>query len=324
MSLLPFDETGSLATNLKTEQHTISSANGIDHAYIVPEWAPFFKTGFAVYHVESNRYLTEGIDFEFTHDFVEAFERISSYVYGSITLLDTTLVGTFKIRLQSLGGDFVVPESQAIANGFDALLNLQTITWEDIISPEAFPPTLHELPLNDIEGVTEIINQLMLMRQGIDAGNADIKFEDITDLDTAFTIPLLASLESIALAIREKAYSNNLYYEEELIKDTVVEVSYVLGQWTSVPLELILAETGSFIIDWDVLGVNDTDDGTVEFRWLSNDAVVSKSYNKNIVSSHSAETTLQLQLRVKEGTGTKVTIADLTKGAMFRALRVGS
>lgn len=324
MSLLPFDETGSLATNLKTEQHSIVSANGIDHAFIVPQWAPFFKSGFAIFHVESGKFLNEGEDFEFTHDFQEAYERLSRHVYGSITLLNPNLVGTFQLQFQSLGGDFVTPTTQAIENGFDALLSLQTTTWDNVVSIETFPPTMHEIPLSDIEGVTEIINQLALMRSALDAGVSDIRFEDIRDLDTQFTVPLMEKLEDIALAIREKEYSNNLYYEEALIKEEIREVPFTPNTWTQIPLVLTLAVSGSFIIDWDVLGKIDTGDGQVQYRWTSNGSVVSKSYNKNIVSTHGAGTVLRLEMRVVESTGTKVALSSLVQGAVFRATRIGN
>lgn len=330
MTLLPFDETGQLASNLKTETHVISSINGVNYQFILPDWAPFFKTGFSIFHEESGRYLEDGVDFFFSHYFEEADEAIAEKVYGSITLLDVNMTGTFHLQLQSLGGEFVTNVTQALESGLSTLAEMQSIRWEDIITPAEFPPTSHEHVVTDLEGVNRVIEELTLIRQSIEARLNELTMEDISDLDTGYIQPLMTNLNSLTAAILANGTGGaTLFYEKAFftniggVEDIIIG-SQAADTWFDTPLSVVVVEPGMYKIDHSLDPLVDSAVESISYRWVLNNTVVSRSYANGISHAIPANTNLKLQMRLNGAGSSQTVICDTSRGAVLTATRLGN
>lgn len=324
--MLPFDETGKASTNRKEETHTVASINGVNHNFIMPEWKPFFKDGFAIFHVEGGRFLKEDIDFIFTHDFDVASEKLKTKVCSSITLLDKTINGNFKLVLQSLGGSFVTSETQAIKSGFDSLLDLKAVKWEDIITPAAFPLTSHDVASDEIEGVNRIIAELAKTNASIEKMFDSIKMEDITDLDTAYVAPLLTKLGDVAVAIKNHGFNKNLVAVESLAIKASTDINVgalTVNTWTDMPLDVMVAIAGTYQLDYNLNYVKDGS-GKIETRFLIDNVVVSKSYLNNLHVTIPANKRVKVQARVVGAPTTYFKVAGDTYSSNLNLVRISN
>jgi len=330
MSLLPFDETGQLASNLKTETHVVSAINGVNYQFIVPDWAPFFKTGFSVFHEESGRYLVDGEDFFFSHYFEAADVAMAEKVYGSITLLDVNMTGTFHLQLQSLGGDFVTNVTQALESGLSTLADLQTVLWEDLITPPTFPPTSHQHVVTDMDGVNRVIEEMTRIRTAIEAHFTELSINDIKDLDTGFISPLMTNLNSLTSAILANGMGGSTVHYESALFTNVGGVENVdLGAqpadvWFDTPLTALVVSAGTYKVSHSLDPVVDAGVESISYRWMLNNTTVSRSYTNNISHSIPANTNLKLQMRLNGGSSNQCVICDTSRGAVLSATRLGN
>lgn len=325
MSLIPFDESGTLATNLKTETHTVSAINGVNLNYIVPEWAPFFKAGCSIFHVESGEYLVEGVDFIFSHYFQAAEDYIAKAVYGSITLLDPNITGTFKISLQSLGGDLVDATTQLIEDGMSTLIDLQTVLWDDLPDvPTTFPATEHNHIVEDIEGATEVEAGLALIRQALVAQFTELSLADITDLQAEAIDPLLTALSNLSGSILSNGFNSSLtaYTASQAGADLDIGAMDA-DTWTDLPLTFTVTASGTYYLRHDM--THDTDAAAeVRYRWTIDGAAIDESLLNGYPVAIPAGSVLRVQVMLEGASGTVFKIASANTGSSFIAIRIGN
>lgn len=165
----PFDPTGAATTNaVANERHVLSPPAWKDFYFIVPKFAPYFRDSLRVIHRPSGKLLVEGKDYHCTHYFHAASHGVARRVYGSITMLDKTLIGVLEINYQTLGGDWVLDASADLTRLTNTLTNPRITTWEEVVDvPYQFPPIDHQWDLEDLKGVEAILPILESMTEAI-------------------------------------------------------------------------------------------------------------------------------------------------------------
>lgn len=321
--LIPFDETGALPTNRRTETQTVSAINGVDHNYVVPDFAPFFKNSVNIYHVESNKYLVQDVDYICTHEFLEAKEKMAAPIYGSLTFLDKNITGTFRLAYQSIGGPFVTSATQAITNGMNALATLQRTSWDNVTVPPTFPPTFHLHPVTDVQGVTEMINELVRIREGLQSQFSHLAMADITDLDSAFVAPLLANFAGVTAAITAQQNNTNLYFTEKTISENTINLGVLKeDQWTDTPLRVTAAKAGTYTVDW---GIDARLSGhSIQQRFVYAGSPMPKSAINGVSLPINAGKEIKVQIRAVGGDIATAVISEANRGGFLRITRISN
>lgn len=328
MAIFTYDPVGNLAANLiQNELAQVNSINGLDHNYIIPLNAPFYGNGLVVVDEASGQILTPGVDYELTHEFRDMTAHVNTAVYGSFTFTDPNRTGNFRIRYQTLGGDFVDATTQALTDGLDALANLQTIDWDDIIGvPATFPPSPHTQPVTDIESVQQAIDAIQACTAAIAANSRHIHIADIIDLETEYVNPLFALLQDIATELRNQVITNQLYSEQI----TPGNVDTDLGAkpadtWFDLPLQLSPATglDGRYKISHsvDIVTVPATD---FRVRFVIDDAVLAKSYLNGAIMGLNDSMVVKVQAMVKGTPVTSCKIANVDHSSQLTIERHGN
>lgn len=169
--LYPFDPTGTATTNKIVGEHQIiSPPDWMDFYFIIPKIAPFFREGLKVVHQESGSELVEGIDYHLTHRFTDASVQTAKNIYGSITFLDKSMTGAVMVTYQCLGGRWTIDEQKAIEILSNTSLNPRVTTWEQVVGmPVAFPPIDHDWHLDDLVGMSEVVDSIVHVAEALGA-----------------------------------------------------------------------------------------------------------------------------------------------------------
>lgn len=157
----PFDPSGVAATNLVTnEAQIVTAVNSNEYHIVVPNFAPFFRASLAVLNGGTMTPLVEGVDFIFTHKYIEATINTAIPVYGSITLLNKSFSGVILFsQYQTVGGQWTLSTTQINQILSDKLLNPRITTWEQLgNAPEHFPVTNHlHVDPEELIGMPELV-----------------------------------------------------------------------------------------------------------------------------------------------------------------------
>lgn len=167
----PFDPTGTQPSNkIINESQVIASPGWTDFFFIVPQAAPFFRESLVVHLHPGGRRLHEGVDYAPSHRFHDASLATGKPVFGSISFYDKTLAGVAELTYQTVGGPWTLNEEQILDILSNKLRNPRITTWEQIVDlPERFPVIDHEWDLDDMVGMTEVVESLA----GIEAALRD-------------------------------------------------------------------------------------------------------------------------------------------------------
>ncbi|QVD49378.1 hypothetical protein LUCX_308 [Xanthomonas phage vB_XciM_LucasX] len=165
----PFDPSGTLASNKITAEHSVISPPELsEYYYIIPAAAPFFAEGMTVVHLPSNRTLVEGVDYIPSHYFHDASYATASAIFGSISFYDKTLTGAVRLTYQTLGGDWTLDAAKIVEILSTKLTNPRRLTWEQVADlPYAFPPIDHVWHLDDMVGMSEMVDKLSEIRDAL-------------------------------------------------------------------------------------------------------------------------------------------------------------
>lgn len=161
----PFDPTGVNPANRVTgELQPLTGVGDRDYYYLIPNATPFFAESVSGVNFKDTSGVThplvEGVDYYLSHYFMGASRATGKPVYGSISILDKTLRGTLIIgAYQTVGGEWTV-DSNKIAEVLAQLaVDPRTVTWEQVVGyPTIFPPIPHEWNLQDMVGMSAVVD----------------------------------------------------------------------------------------------------------------------------------------------------------------------
>ena len=326
MSLYPFDQTGlNPANRISNEAHVVSAINGVDHNYIVPENAPFFKESLVVVNTATGQILEPGVDYTFTHKFGEAEAHMARKLYGSFTFLNPNTTGTFRIAYQTLGGDFVTSFTRAIGNGIAALAGLLTVDWTTLSGlPPTFPVTSHTHPVTGVDGVKQFLDIMALIKEGIIDPNQSLHLDDVTDLDKRFITPLLLGLQDIRATIATSENANLPWASISSASTQTDLGAKTNGTWFDLPLTVDAPVTGTFVPMWHIneFAINETT-AYVEIRYLVGTGTVSTSSMKFAPIALNKGTTIKLQARVVGSDVAAFYIGNKGQASTLTLVRIG-
>lgn len=160
-----YDPTGLLPANAITDElHHVAPPVDLDRAnFIVPRAAPYFATGLVIRTgvTVGSPTLVEGVDYIYTHHFVEASQHLSTPVYGSIMFLNRAYVGDVYVSYHTLGGAYTLDDYGVVETLTRSLYNIRTVTWDQLIGvPALFPVVPHPHDVADLTGMSEVVTAL--------------------------------------------------------------------------------------------------------------------------------------------------------------------
>ena len=184
----PFDPYDEKEENLiEGELHTISPPNFFEYLFIVPRFAPFFRSSLKVRLYEDGKELLEGVDYALSFYFYEASSTTARPIYGAISFYDRELSGTVEIDYRTVGGQWAIDEQKATELLASVQYNPRSATWEQVVGlPEHFPVIEHDHHLKDIVGMSDLLESLgdirsALSTDGADQGYVDDRIDQLRD-----------------------------------------------------------------------------------------------------------------------------------------------
>lgn len=182
----PFDPVGKLLSNkIVAEQHIVTSVNYRDYHIVIPNFAPFFEESLTIemkYPDNTVRPLVLGVDYYFSHQFLDASKACAKPIFGSISFTDTDMFGVLTIGYQTIGGMWNITLSKISEILANLLRNPRITSWDQIVElPATFPVIDHEWDLVDMIGEKELIASIDSIRDAmLDKNSAGISTH-ITD-----------------------------------------------------------------------------------------------------------------------------------------------
>jgi hypothetical protein len=169
LTAYPFDPSGTLASNKITAEHQVISPPELsEFHFIIPAATPFFAESMVIVHLPSQRTLVEGVDFVLTHYFHDASLQCAKPIYGSLTFYNQQLSGAVRMTYQTLGGEWTLSSAKIIEILSNKLVNPRRVYWEQIADlPRTFPPIDHDWHLDDLVGMSEVVDVLEGIRDAI-------------------------------------------------------------------------------------------------------------------------------------------------------------
>ncbi|UGO54030.1 putative virion structural protein [Serratia phage vB_SmaM_Haymo] len=219
-----FDPYGTNPENkIVSEPHTITAVNGTDFNFVVPRFAPFFRRDIVVRNSSTGARLRPNVDYYFGFRFDQILVSGSMQpVYGAIVFNDRTLSGNIEIDYQTLGGEFVLSESQVLEILANKQIDPRTVTWGSIVDlPTEFPPIPHRVNAEDMVGMSEVVASNYNIADAIREGNVkamEALMEHIQDHNNPHHITLadlgIDQLGNLVPASKEQAEggTDNTYY----------------------------------------------------------------------------------------------------------------
>lgn len=167
----PVDMTGELASNLVTERVTLTTKNRDEFNIILPRCAPFFHDSVRIKKLDTEEVMNFGKDFYIGGIFegITPYTKYNQQVGSIIVLLDQWVAGNYEIKYQTVGGDFILNETQFTQALKNAILNPLMVRWEDIHEkPIDFTPIKHYHPTDETNEYDDFINELGRVRQALE------------------------------------------------------------------------------------------------------------------------------------------------------------
>lgn len=257
MAFYPFDPNGNLASNLITnEAHALNTINGVDHQYMVPRNAPFFDASMVVVDQASGQILTRGIDYDLGYTFQAGLDEVGVGLSGAVYLIDKNRSGTFVLRYQTLGGDFVTATTRALTDGLATLNDLTLVNWDAIAPgtlPTTWPPTPHTQPVTDVEAVQELIDGINNVVNALTSAPPYIHVDDIIDFDAEYTTMIEGALGDVANAIQANRDKSLNYEQFSIPLNPTKSLSEAggdgIGTWLDVGLISTASVDGTYLVN---------------------------------------------------------------------------
>ena len=160
-----FDPSGvNIANKIIGEQHILTSISNRNYHFVVPTYSPFFAESFLISYRDINNNLitlVEGIDYNFSFQFIAASRSCGKAAYGGVSFLDTTLAGVVTLSYQTVGGNWTIDPVQINLILSDVARNPRITSWETVASvPTLFPTVDHEWNLQDLVGMSDVVTKI--------------------------------------------------------------------------------------------------------------------------------------------------------------------
>lgn len=234
-----FDPTGTnLANRVVGEQHVVNSLDFREYNFVIPKLAPFFGENAVISFTDVNgvtRVLNEGVDFVFSHQFIQASKATAKPVFGSITFLNNATTGVVNVTYNTIGGIWTISETEIATIIAEALYNPRVTSWEQVVElPIMFPVIDHEWNTVDLIGASDVVASIEAVRDAVLASSGSPNSGHFTDtnnphqttkaqvgLGNVQNYPIATSTEALA------GSSNATYMTPALVKLAIDSASNI-------------------------------------------------------------------------------------------------
>lgn len=166
----PYDPTGLEPDNVVTDlPHPLTPVQGKGYSLIVPKAGPFFKEGFKLVHKSSGKVLTPDVDYVFTHLVMDLSHALQKHIYGSVTVVNQSIMGDVLPTYNTIGGEYVLEEDKFAQYAIHLLESDGAYPWDKLTDvPGEFPPDEHEVPIETTAGYNDLIKAIQDISLGGD------------------------------------------------------------------------------------------------------------------------------------------------------------
>lgn len=300
-----FDPTGLAPANLiLNEEHVTTTTSTTESQFFVASAGPFFANSFKIYDKSRGTFLRPNIDYVFGVKFDLGSSEVGEDLFMVAALTKPTASGIFSLTYQTLGGAYVQDLATILEDGFAKLDDLQNIRYEDIAPesfPETFPPTPHNVVLNDMDGYTAMLQAMQVMTETFKSRTTEIKIKDVVDLDIEFVQPIVNSMANIASSLAQTDMSRNVpfkhYSTAGLFKDVGITPD---GVWMDTDVEVDIVIPGQYMVFMDpyLEPLWAATKGKAKARTLLNGQAISSHSNLTSFVSISRPSKIRMQIAV--------------------------
>lgn len=161
----PFDPTGRSTDNLvRDELHTLSLDG---NQTIVPRYGAFYNASLVVKQGEKTLILNK--DYQLSYFWQDATFKVGQPVSIAFQMINNDLLGDILVSYQTVGGEY--QNSLDITEQFvhQGAKNHRNTFWDEIIDkPEAYVPTRHLHHINDVFGLSRLVEIIEEMRRSLE------------------------------------------------------------------------------------------------------------------------------------------------------------
>lgn len=136
--LLPFDSTGSLASNYIQNDVYQTPQAGL----LIPQYGAYYGDTLVVKDAQGV-VLTRGIHYQYSDFLIESSRELARGVYCSVIILPAVASPTVRIDARYLGGEAQANKAQFFAAYNAALDPTRVFQWNEVLHPAEFAPAPH-------------------------------------------------------------------------------------------------------------------------------------------------------------------------------------
>jgi hypothetical protein len=159
-----FDPTGKAVQNqIIGESKPIVLAPGRSYLYIIPVSGPYFAQSLVIKYTPSvgaERFLTEGVDYMPSFQYVDATRKISAPVYAGISFMDLTLDGTLTYNYQALGSIYMTDPAVITSIETTSLVDPLFTSWDSLVTLPAVPVVDYPWTTVNVDDVHRTVEEL--------------------------------------------------------------------------------------------------------------------------------------------------------------------
>lgn len=162
----PYNPNGVLdECKITGEAHTITPGAGKNYNWFIPNAAPFFGFSVVLKHVASGKTLQRGVDYNLGLEYHQFNTQVTLRpVYAAIVLIDTSLTGQFILDYMTIGGQYAINETKALAYMANAAIDPRVTQWDSVTDiPPQFPVTQHLHDVVDIVGMSDVVTAIQAL-----------------------------------------------------------------------------------------------------------------------------------------------------------------
>ncbi|ABY63049.1 virion structural protein [Pseudomonas phage 201phi2-1] len=175
ITILPFDLTGTLASNLRvSEEHTLTLVTGRTNRMFAPKFGAYYKESLEV-RTSAGVKLNYDTDYVCTYYYADIWDLNAKECCAIIVVTNPLVGNDIKITYQAVGGPYALSldELKDILTEVDN--SPESIAWDDIRNkPLQFPPALHYHEYWQLYGLESTVENLELLGEAWAVGRKGV------------------------------------------------------------------------------------------------------------------------------------------------------
>lgn len=175
ITILPFDLTGTMVSNLRTgEEHTLTRVTGRTNRMFAPKFGAYYKESLEV-RTSAGVKLTYDTDYVCTYYYDDIWDLNAKECCAIIVVTNPAIGNDLRISYQAVGGPYALNLDELKELLEEVENTPESIKWEDIRNkPLQFPPELHYHEYWQLYGLESTIENLELLGEAWAVGRKGV------------------------------------------------------------------------------------------------------------------------------------------------------